>query len=117
MTKAEFLAWMWNKANKAAEYDAEEVAEFVFEKWDTDKQGKLSVEELLDGFASLGEAFTTNEVSTLVVELDMNDDGEFDLEEFALWVERHTYEKEKRFINSCCGLVECCQAMCGSSEE
>jgi len=108
MTKAEFLTWMLNKAHQAEDLDAEEVAHFVFNRWDTSEtgeKGKLSVEELLKGFASLGEAFTTNEVSTLVVELDLNDDGEFDHEEFELWVERHTTDSPQKG-STCCGICD-----------
>merc|ERR1711959_157963 len=106
MTKAEFLTWMLNKAHQAEDLEPEEVAHFIFSRWDTDEEGKLSVEELLKGFASLGEAFTTNEVATLVVELDMNDDGEFDHEEFAMWVERHSNEGKEASAFSCCGLCD-----------
>jgi Ca2+-binding EF-hand superfamily protein len=116
MSKAEFLTWMLNKAQQAEKLDAEEVAHFVFKKWDKDHQGHLSVEELLEGFSSLGEAFTTNEVSNLVLELDLNDDGEFDHEEFAIWVERHSKEREDE-NEWCCGLSALACLCCSDKKE
>merc|ERR1711998_311049 len=56
---------------------------------------KLSVEELQRGLSSLlppNEAFSANEVSQLVVELDMNGDGEFDMHELSQWINKHSRE-------------------------
>lgn len=56
---------------------------------------KLSVEELQVGLATLGQAFTPNEISQMVIALDVNNDGEFSEEELAKWIELHSNKQDQ----------------------
>merc|ERR1712146_433108 len=82
-----------NKAQQAQKsLSAKEVAEYIInnKEWNKDGNATMTVEELQTGLLSLGEAFSANEVSAIVMELDMNDDGEFNEEELERWVEQHS---------------------------
>jgi len=94
VSKAQFLTFMVDKSKKAMDLSAEHITEWCFKQWDQqngeDPSSKLSVEELQKGLSGLGDSFSANEVSALVVQLDVNNDGEFDREEMEHWVELHT---------------------------
>jgi Ca2+-binding EF-hand superfamily protein len=96
ISKAAFLVHMKKKAKQAQEHlTSERVAEYILTDsgWNTDgNKTTMTVEELQTGLLSLGEAFSANEVSAIVMELDMNDDGEFNLEELERWVAKHSSE-------------------------
>lgn len=61
-----------------------EVSRFreLFNMFDSDKSGKLSVSEVLQVIANLGERTTVAQVQRMVEDLDTNKDGEIDFQEF-----------------------------------
>jgi Ca2+-binding EF-hand superfamily protein len=93
--RLDFMNWMIVKVAQANDLDAEHIAEEVFENLNAVKDGELSlsIEELEAGLnRCLGaeSGLTYTEVSALICELDTNDDGEFNIEEFENWISKHS---------------------------
>jgi len=90
--KAAFVVFMKYKFQEAKRLDGHSIAHMCFKtfNWDEDDSKQLSVEELQMGLSDLGEAFTPNEVTSLMVKLDVNDDGEFSEHEFGTWIDHHS---------------------------
>lgn len=89
ITRDEFLSFMREKSIKARGYSSHHITEFCFKKWDVDESGEMTVDEFQDGLSTLGESFLPSEVSNIVIELDVNGDGEFDRHEFSAWLEKY----------------------------
>lgn len=125
--KEEFLIFLLNMSEQAKHVHASCIVNFVFDLWDKgedvgdgkgnskggDKDQRLSVSELHAGLASLGESFTASDISNIINELDINDDGEFSKHEFTLWVEyhdtTHTFDDgEGGLMDENCGLCDWC---------
>ncbi|KAA8542816.1 hypothetical protein F0562_023968 [Nyssa sinensis] len=62
--------------------DMEEVKK-VFNRFDANRDGKISVTELADVMKALGSETSTEEVSRMMEEIDTDKDGFINLEEFA----------------------------------
>lgn len=100
ISKAEFLAFMYEKSQVARKYSAEHIAEFCFERWDksglgTKKEGngQMSVEELQAGLGGMGQEFSGSEVSAIILKLDANGDGEFNEHEFEAWINMYSNDE------------------------
>jgi Ca2+-binding EF-hand superfamily protein len=113
LSRGEFLAWILSKEKQASMLDPETFAEKCFKLLDqmgdtSDdlhasmaassesvasirdlSDGQISVSEFENGLARLGEKFSSDEVQALILELDVNDDNEFNEEEFMMWVTNH----------------------------
>jgi len=89
MGKGLFLAWFLHLEIQARMTSAKTIAEIWFKSIDDDGSGHLSVEELQEVLQGCGRAFSASDVSALILELDQNGDGEFDLGEFTAWIESH----------------------------
>jgi len=89
VSKAVFLAWFLHLEKISRTLAPEEAAATWFEYIDDDQSGHISVVELQEVLQSTGKAFTADDVSALILELDANGDGEFDIEEFTDWFARH----------------------------
>jgi len=113
--KLPFLIWMSAKEKSAARLTAKNICDYVFKKFNQvenvgDTESSLDIEELrqvLNACLSQEQRMSVGEVSQLVLELDVNDDGEFQEEEFEKWIERHSVEPEgskfyQRFMSFCC---------------
>lgn len=87
--KPVFLAMYMHLEKMARSLSCEDVAETWFHKIDDDGSGRLSVVELQEVLQACGKAFSPNDVSALILELDENGDGEFDIEEFTAWFRKH----------------------------
>ncbi|KAG5064284.1 hypothetical protein JHK85_005467 [Glycine max] len=66
----------------AVEYEGYLVRQ-IFNKFDKNGDGKISVTELKDMLAALGSKTTDEELKRMMEELDQNGDGFIDLKEFA----------------------------------
>jgi Ca2+-binding EF-hand superfamily protein len=92
ISKAIFLAWFLHLEKKAATQTAKHVAHTWFNLIDDDQSGVVSVVELQEVLQSCGKAFTADDVSALILELDTNGDGAFDHHEFEAWFARHMHK-------------------------
>lgn len=68
----------------------EEDAEVLFRLFDKTKSGDISVEEFSETFKSLGVDFTPSEVSSFVRELDHDESGTVNMEEFLHFVKKYS---------------------------
>ncbi|XP_072971799.1 calmodulin-1-like [Typha angustifolia] len=75
----EFLNLM---AKKMKETDADEELKEAFDVFDKDKNGFISPSELRSVLINLGEIMTDEEVEEMIMEVDMDGDGQVNYEEF-----------------------------------
>ena len=54
----------------------------IFAKFDKDGDGKISKEELKQGFAESGESISEEEIAAMLNEGDVDGDGQINFEEF-----------------------------------
>ncbi|KNC55053.1 calmodulin [Thecamonas trahens ATCC 50062] len=62
----------------------------LFELFDKDSSGSISVAEFSDVLNSISSLFSEHDIKELVVEVDTNADGIIDMNEFAVWVRAHS---------------------------
>ena len=62
----------------------------VFEKYDADGSGKISVDELSSLCEELGYPLDEHELASALDELDSNDNNEIDQDEFIRWWKKET---------------------------
>lgn len=95
VTKEEFLTWYF--AHSAAdEMSLEERAKDLFEMFDDDKSGELSIGELKSKIDALDMGFTVDEIGAIVNELDKDRSGTVSDEEFHALLKKY-YPKELNF--------------------
>ncbi len=75
----EFLTLM---AMKGQDQDIEEELLEAFKIFDRDGNGSISAAELRYAMMNLGEKLTDEEVNDMILEADINSDGQIDFEEF-----------------------------------
>ena len=92
VTKEEFLAW-YGSHSTADEMTIHERAKDLFEMFDDDHSGELSIGELKSKIDALGMGFTVDEVGAIVNELDRDRSGTVSEEEFLELLEKY-YPKE-----------------------
>lgn len=73
----------------------------VFERFDANSDGKISAEELVGVLKALGSVTSADEVGRMMLEIDTDQDGHINLEEFAAFCNRdadpyRSAEKELR---------------------
>jgi len=95
--RLEFLNWMAEIAVLARTLRSEHVAELTFLEFEKTPshttEATLTIEELQETFSRIlgkDSQLTYGEVSALILQLDKNDDGEFDQDELAMWIDRHS---------------------------
>lgn len=76
----EFLGMM---ARRMRDPDSEEELREAFKVFDKDGNGYISASELKQVMASLGEKLTTDELNEMMLEADLNGDGQISFDEFA----------------------------------
>ena len=54
----------------------------IFDQYDKDKDGKISGRELANVMFSMGLSPTDDEINAMIKEVDLNNDGKIDLDEF-----------------------------------
>ena len=54
----------------------------VFDQFDKDKDGKISAKELENAMQSMGQTPTGEEINEMMREVDLNQDGKIDFDEF-----------------------------------
>ena len=66
----------------------------VFDQFDKDKDGKISSKELENAMQSMGQNPTVDEVNQMMQEVDINQDGKIDYEEFMTLMLRNSPETQ-----------------------
>jgi len=90
MNKALFLAWFLHFTSLANKRTSKEIADVWFEMIDGRRSGKISVGELQAVLAKSGRKFTSSDATSLLLELDTNDDGYFDKAGLIKWLDTNT---------------------------
>lgn len=78
VTKDSFIDWMANRADLDIAADLRQIFNLI----DTDKSGKLSVEEFAEVIRCLNTTAKDEEIAQLISKADIDKDGEIDFEEF-----------------------------------
>ena len=81
VSKEEFLQWYAECCHKD-DMSADDVAKFMFQVYDSDNSGEISIGEFKKRLESSSTRFTVDEIAGLVNELDENNSGKVCLEEF-----------------------------------
>ena len=59
----------------------------IFDQFDKDKDGKISDKELKNAIVSMGQNPTDDEINEMMREVDLNQDGKIDFDEFCKLME------------------------------
>lgn len=70
-------------------HSKEELIEEIFNMVDADHSGFITVDEFISIFRALGQALDHDDVRELIYQMDRNDDGKIDLEEFTKMLQKH----------------------------
>ena len=74
----------------------------IFDQYDKDKDGKISGRELANVMFSMGLSPTDDEINAMIKEVDLNNDGKIDLDEFITLMTKTTpdTQTEDEVINA-----------------
>jgi len=92
ISKQEFLQWYTDNMVHN-DLSSDERAKFLFDIFDTDKSGFITVNEFKHQIDAMNIGFSVQDVGELVGEMDEDGDGQIGLEEFETLLERY-YPKE-----------------------
>ena len=74
----------------------------IFDQFDKDKDGKISGKELANAMVSMGQNPTDDEINEMMREVDLNQDGLIDFEEFMILMTKSSpdTQAEEEVINA-----------------
>ena len=74
----------------------------IFDQFDKDKDGKISGKELANAMISMGQNPTDDEINEMMREVDLNQDGKIDFDEFMILMTKSSPETqaEEEVINA-----------------
>ena len=74
----------------------------IFDQFDKDKDGKISGKELANAMVSMGQNPTEDEINEMMREVDLNQDGLIDFDEFMILMTNNSPETqaEEEVINA-----------------
>ena len=74
----------------------------IFDQFDKDKDGKISGKELANAMFSMGQNPTDDEINEMMREVDLNQDGKIDFDEFMILMTKSSPETqaEEEVINA-----------------
>ena len=74
----------------------------IFDQFDKDKDGKISGKELSNAMVSMGQNPTEEEINEMVREVDLNQDGKIDFDEFMILMTKSSpdTQTEEEVINA-----------------
>ena len=74
----------------------------IFDQFDKDKDGKISGKELANAMVSMGQNPTDDEINEMMREVDLNQDGKIDFDEFMILMTKSSPETqaEEEVINA-----------------
>ncbi|TYZ65684.1 hypothetical protein PybrP1_002787 [[Pythium] brassicae (nom. inval.)] len=70
-------------------HSKEDLIEEIFNMVDADSSGFITVDEFIAIFKTLGQSLDHDDVRELIYQMDRNDDGKIDLEEFTRMLQKH----------------------------
>ncbi|KAK1268359.1 putative calcium-binding protein CML41 [Acorus gramineus] len=94
-----------SKTSLPTESRTQELLE-VFSRFDVNRDGKITAEELKLFFASMGEEMKTEEAELAIAELDSDGDGVLDFKEFVVLMETTTTTDLKEDLRTAFGMFE-----------
>ncbi|DAZ95566.1 TPA: hypothetical protein N0F65_005882 [Lagenidium giganteum] len=83
-----FYQWCHQHIQESS-HSKEELIEEIFRMVDTDGSGFITVDEFIAIFKALGQSLDHDDVRELVYQMDRNNDGKIDLEEFSKMLQKH----------------------------
>ncbi|KAF0717516.1 Aste57867_2249 [Aphanomyces stellatus] len=87
---ADFEQWCRQHIHQlSSKHNKQQLIKEVFRMIDTDKSGFITVDEFIAIFKSLGQSLDHEDVRELVYQVDRNNDGKIDLEEFQKMLQKH----------------------------
>ena len=89
--KKEFMAWQAKAQKGTHEEDINEIARDIFEMFDEDGSGSITINEFQEGLVRFHIEMTPDEMTILVGELDQDHSGDVGLEEFVELLKMHTH--------------------------
>ena len=74
----------------------------IFDQFDKDKDGKISGKELQNAMFSMGQSPTEDEINEMMREVDLNQDGKIDFDEFMILMTKNSpdTQAEEEVINA-----------------
>ena len=74
----------------------------IFDQFDKDKDGKISDKELKNAIVSMGQNPTDDEINEMMREVDLNQDGKIDFDEFMILMTKSSpdTQTEEEVINA-----------------
>ena len=74
----------------------------IFDQFDKDKDGKISGKELKNAMVSMGQSPTDDEINEMMREVDLNQDGKIDFDEFMILMTKSSpdTQNEEEVINA-----------------
>ena len=74
----------------------------IFDQFDKDKDGKISGKELANAMVSMGQNPTDDEINEMMREVDLNQDGKIDFDEFMILMTKNSpdTQAEEEVINA-----------------
>lgn len=88
ITREAFTNWC-HQHIRDNRHSKEELIEEIFNMVDADHSGFITVDEFIAIFRALGQALDHDDVRELIYQMDRNDDGKIDLEEFTKMLQKH----------------------------
>jgi Ca2+-binding EF-hand superfamily protein len=87
LERPEWVEWWIERVSKCPNpgKQQEVIARNVFQKFDRDNSGLISIEEFQDLVEYLGADFSSNELLAAISELDEDNSGQLDCNEFVRW--------------------------------
>lgn len=83
-----FYNWCHHHIQENA-HTKDDLIEEIFNMVDADGSGFITVDEFIAIFKTLGQSLDHDDVRELIYQMDRNDDGKIDLEEFARMLQKH----------------------------
>ncbi|EQC38947.1 hypothetical protein SDRG_03902 [Saprolegnia diclina VS20] len=85
-----FYNWCRSRIHEhSSSFSKHELIHEVFNMIDTDRSGFITVDEFISIFSKLGQSLDHDDVRELIYQMDSNDDGKIDLEEFSKMLHKH----------------------------
>ena len=89
ITKDEFIKWIV-KQNDGSKPSVEELAQILFDMFDSDKSGSISVQEFIEKLQTVAKDLSLDDITMIARELDEDQSGSIEMVEFKEFLEKHS---------------------------